>query len=261
MIRIILSLAVAMFPVAASVAQRAPLQATPDQGEVLFDFRINRLERPNIIPMATQRRVLTQVFGKYLANENSCRADFDPGDASNYLEAARKAGQIVPTVVDMATGSFTGPLQEQTAYVISVGECGASHADNFGSKRVAIFSGQRLVANVDVDFRSSILRKIDLNGDGVDELLMTTGDMNQGIVIETAALLGFQNGRKRVIEDFGTVIEDSCASLMPGSGATAAVISVISAGNGRMPKFRIDNYGSSCRKVKRWRKVSTGKAA
>jgi hypothetical protein len=211
--------------------------------------------------MATQRRVLTQVFGRYLTNESNCRVDFDPGDSSDYLEAARKAGQIVPALVDSATGSFTGPLQDQTAYVISVGECGASHADNFGSKRVAIFSGQRLLANVDVDFRSSILRKVDLNGDGIDELLMTTGDMNQGIVIETAALLSFQNGRKRVIEDFGTVIEDSCASLLPGSGATAAVISVVPIGEGRMPKFRVDSYASSCRKVKRWRRVSTGKSA
>lgn len=233
-----------------------PLRA-PKQ--VLVDFRNERLSAPLKISLATQKYVLSKVFRRYLTDENKCNPDRDTSGSTDYLAAARRAGQIVPSILDMATGSFTGPLRQETLYVISVSECNASHADNFGTKRVAIFSGQQLVANMDANFKYNIVRKTDLNGDGMDELLMKGGDMNQGVMIEIAALLGFQNGRLRTIEDFGTVTEDSCASGIPGSSAKASVISIADTLPGQMPRLRVDNYEASCRRNKRWRFVSTGK--
>jgi hypothetical protein len=241
---------------AAAQKQNTPLMQKGRQ--VLFDFRKDHAGSPAKITAATQRMVLSKIFRKYLTDEDKCNRDFDvSGD--NYLAAARRAGQIVPMINDVATGSFTAPGQTQTAYVIFVGECNASHAENFGSKRVAIFSGQQLVADVDVDFRGSIVRKTDLNSDGIDELLMTTGDMAQGTLIEMAALLEFRNGRVRVIENFGTVVEDSCGSAMPGSSSKASVLSISDIEPGKMPKLRIDNYVASCRNPGRWRFLSTGK--
>ena len=243
----------------ALVAQmRIPVSPKPNQ--MLFDFRPDRNSATPKIPLATQRAVLSKVFRKYLTDESRCNRQFDTSGSADYLKAARTAGQIVPAIVDMATGSFTAPGQVQTAYVISVSECNASHADNYGSKRVAIFSGQQLVADVDVDYRSSILRKTDLNGDGVDELLMMSGDMHQGILTEMAALVGFANGRLRVIEDFGMVTEDSCASEMPGSSSKSSVLTIIpNAVPGKMPRIKQDNYSAGCRKGKRWRFLSSGK--
>lgn len=232
--------------------------ASGRQRQVLFDFRVTRRSNSLRIPMATQRNVLSKVFRRYLTDDSRCNPEFDVND-TDHLRAARNAGQIVPSIVDMAQGSFTGPLRQETLYVISVSECNASHAENFGSKRVAIFLGQQLIADMDVEFRSSIVRKTDLDGDGVDELLMTTGDINQGVLIEIGALVDFQKGRLRVIEDFGTVIEDSCASGFTGSTSKASVISSSNISPGRMPKLRIDNYEAGCRRVKRWRFVSTGK--
>jgi hypothetical protein len=144
--------------------------------------------------------------------------------------------------------------------VISVSECNASHADNFGTKRVAIFAGQQLVADVDADFASSIVRKTDLDSDGIDELLMTTGDMSQGTLIEMATLVSFQNGRRKVIQDFGSVVEDSCASEMEGATSDASVIYISDVVPGNMPKLTQENYSASCRgKTKRWKLVSRGK--
>jgi hypothetical protein len=242
---------------AALLGQQQP-PAMQKGKQVLFDFRQERTGKAPRITAATQRMVLSKVFRRYLADSNKCSQDL-PTAGDDYLGAARKAGQIAPLVSDAVTGSFTAPGQTQTAYVIYVNECGATHADNFGSKRVAIFSGQQLVADVDSDFKSQILRKTDLNSDGVDELLMTSGDMAQGTLMEIAALVEFRNSRMRVIEDFGTVVEDSCASGFPGSSSKASVLSMSDLEPGRMPKLKIDNYVSSCRNTKRWRFLSTGK--
>jgi len=218
---------------------------------VLFDFRNDQVITQPKISAATQREVLSKVFRRYLTDANKCKANFEGGE--DFLASARRAGQIVPQIAEVATGSFTAAGQNETAYVIFVNECNASHADNFGSKRVAIFSGVKLVADVDVDFRGSIALKTDLDFDGINELLMTSGDMAQGELIAMAALLSFQNGRMRVIQDFGTVVDDSCATAMPGSTTKAAVLTVLSAAPGQMPKVRADNFVAGCTKVKRWR--------
>jgi hypothetical protein len=218
---------------------------------VLFDFRPDHNNVQPKISAATQRDVLSKVFKRYLSDANRCKSNFDAGE--DFLAGARRAGQIVPQIGEIVTGSFTAAGQNETAYVIFVNECNASHADAFGSKRVAIFSGPRLIADVDVEFRGSIAVKTDLNGDGINELLMMGGDMAQGELTETAALLSFQNGRMRVIQDFGTVVDDTCATASPGSSAKAAVLSVMNPAPGQMPRIKADNYIAGCSKVQRWR--------
>jgi hypothetical protein len=249
------SIAVAQKP----LPQKAQQPTLQKDRQVLFDFRSEEQHPPAKVAPATQRMVLSKVFRKYLTDANRCNSQFDAAGAEDYLGAARKAGQIVPSIATVETGSFTAPGQSQTLYVIEVSECNASHADNFGTKRVAIFSGQQLVADVDADFASDVLKKTDLNSDGVDELLMTTGDMAQGTLTGMATLVSFQNGRRRVIQDFGTVVEDSCASGFPGSTSEASVIYISDVGLGTMPKITQENYSSPCRKTKRWKLVSRGK--
>ncbi len=236
-------LLLASFPVAAQRPQR----------QILHDFRNERTNPPPKISAATQRDVLTKVFRRYLTDPNRCRSNFDAGE--EFLAGARRAGQIVPDIAEMVTGSFTAAGQNETAYLIFVNECNASHADNYGSKRVAIFSGPRLVADIDVDFKSSIVAKTDLDNDGINELLMTSGDMAQGEVIEIAGLLSFQNGRMRVIQDLGTVMNDDCASLRPGSTAKAAVLSYAKSNPFSMPKISAAYYAGGCGNVRRWRAI------
>ncbi len=240
----------------------APAQTPTMQKDrqVLLDFRIDRKLNDVRIPAATQRNVLSKVFRRYLTDSNRCNSGVDTSKGTDPLAEARKAGQMVPSIIDMTTGSFTAANQTQTLYVISVSECNASHADNFGTKRVAIFSGQQLVADVDADFASSIVRKTDLNSDGIDELLMNTGDMSMGTLTEMATLVSFQGGRRRVIQDFGAVVEDSCAAEMPSSTSEASVIYISDVVPGNMPKITQENYSSSCRgKTRHWRLVSRGK--
>ena len=227
--------------------------------QLLFDFRVEDEATPVKIAPATERMVLSKVFRKYLTDANRCNSQFDAGETEDYLAAARKAGQIVPSISDVETGSFTAAGQTQTLYVIDVRECNASHADNFGTKRVAIFSGQQLVADVDAEFARNVIRKLDLNSDGINELLMTSGDMAQGTLTEMATLVSFQNGRRQVIQDFGSVVEDSCASGFPGSTSDASVLYISDVVQAAMPKITQENYSANCGRKRRWRLVSRGR--
>ncbi|HKR61442.1 MAG TPA: hypothetical protein VJS64_17275 [Pyrinomonadaceae bacterium] len=224
----------------------------------LFDFRGEVRSNPPRITSAQSRKVLSSLFPKYLTDARFCKEDVDTSGAEDYLAGMRKAGQIVPDVLDVAPGSFTGPRQDEMAYIISVGECNASHADNFGSKRLAIFAGNKLVLNADVDFKSGILKKTDLDMNGVDELLLQGGDMNQGILIELAALYEVRNRKLVAIQDFQKVLEDSCASLARDSGIEASVIFLGPARVGQMPPLQVENYRSGCGRTKRWRFISKG---
>ena len=232
------------------IAQRPAAQ---NNRELLFDFRKDRPANAVKLSAATQRNVLSKVFRRYLTDQDKCRSDFAGSDSNDYLAAARKAGQVVPSIIDMTTGSFTAAGQTQTAYVISVSECNASHADNFGTKRIAIFSGPQLVADMDADFMATIVRKTDLDGNGIDELLMVSGDMAQGTITEMATLATFENGRRRVIHDFATVVLDSCAAEMRDSDSRAAVIYTSAFAPGLKPTFTQENYIASCRNPRRWR--------
>ena len=237
-----------------------PAQQLKKEKQTLFDFRTSDVRSSPKITKATERSVISKVFRKYLTNATRCQPGFTGNDAGDPLAAARNAGQIVPSISDMATGSFTAAGENQIAYVISVNECNASHADNFGTKRIAIFSGPQLIADFDNDFATGIVVKTDLNSDGINELLMVTGDMSMGTLTEMATLVSFQNGRRNLIKDFGTVVEDSCASGFPGSASKAGVISIADVVPGQMPNLIQDNYQASCSgNSKRWRFVSTGK--
>jgi hypothetical protein len=240
-----------------SIAICAPVAAQASRPK-LFDFREEGRNNPPRITSAQSRKVLASIFPKYLTDARFCREDVDTTGADDYLAAMRKAGQIVPDIVDLAVGSFTAPRQQEVAYIISVGECNASHADNFGSKRLAIFAGNKLILNQDVDFKSGILKKTDLDINGVDELLLLGGDMNQGILIETAGFYEVRNRKLVAIQDFQKVFEDSCASLIRGSGIEASVIFLGPARVGQMPALQVENYRTGCGRTKRWRLISKG---
>jgi hypothetical protein len=232
--------------------------AAQSQRATLFDFRTQTRNNPPRITAAKSKQVFGAVFPKYLTDARYCKEGVETSGAEDYLAAMRRAGQVVPAILDLASGSFTAPGENQIAYVIFVGECNASHADNFGSKRLAVFSGNKLVLNEDLDFKSGILKKTDLDANGIDELLLLGGDMNQGILIEISALVTVRNRKVVVLQDFKKVFEDSCASLAPGSERQASVIFLSPARSGQMPGFDVENYRSGCGRTRRWRFMSKG---
>jgi len=223
----------------------------------LFDFRSEARNNPPRITSAANKKVLTAVFPRHLSDARFCK-DIDTSGAEDYLAAMRKAGQVVPAILDLTTGSFTARGEQQSAFLISVGECNASHADNFGSKRLAIFNGDKLILNVDAEFKSGILAKTDFDANGINELLLYGGDMNQGILTETAALYEIRNRKLVNLKDFQKVYENSCATLARGSAMLASVIFIAPIRSDRMPDCPVENYRSPCTQNRRWRLISKG---
>jgi hypothetical protein len=198
----------------------------------------------------------------------------DEGQCSGYegesynpegLKAARDEGYIVPKITGFTTGAFTEPNTTQTAYLIMVGECGAPHAVNWGTKRLAIFSGDKLVVNVDVQDHTTILNTYDLNGDGINELLITGGYMQSGYVSQWGALISFKDGRLRFDKKFESLWSSNCSSMEPKAGVSAAVIYYTGGSRDAGPEFRVDNYQAKCTedsedpKPSSFRYVSSGK--
>ena len=78
-------------------------QKSTTSKETLYDFRANNKTTPVKIPPATQKMVLSKVFRKYLSDSAKCNPQFEANGSDNYLAAARKAGQIAPSIIDSTT--------------------------------------------------------------------------------------------------------------------------------------------------------------
>lgn len=156
-------------------------------------------------------------------------------------KAAREAGQFVPDVRSKAAGSFTAAGTQQTAYLVFVGECGASHAQSWGTKRLAVFEDNRLVTSLDVNDHGSIVGVYDVNSDGVNELLVEGGWMGQGYYGGWSSLVEVSNRRLRVLGKFGA-FDDSCGAVGKHGKVEAAVIYYSRGTSVGAPEFRVDTY-------------------
>lgn len=74
----------------------------------------------------------------------------------------------------------------------------------------------------DVQDHTAILGTYDLNGDGVNELLLTGGYMQSGLLTEWGALISIKDGRLRFDRKLETVRESTCASMDTKPSVTAA---------------------------------------
>lgn len=239
-----LCLSVLMLLVASVSAQQRP-------GRLLIDFRDVGAE-PEADPVArlpqrVRRAILLAVLGTHLSDESKCDERLADMMAPGDLAAARAAGQIVPRITSVAGGSFTAPRRQQTAVTIRVGECNASHADNYGSSRLAVFEGGRLVADFDTRNVPNIIRISDINEDGVNELLLGGQFMQMGIETGWAKLVDVSGGRPRVVKEFPKTVEGSCGSGERTATTTASAIYYSAPGGSDLaPAFRVVRHKARC---------------
>jgi hypothetical protein len=207
-------------------APSAPLlEPAPRKEVVLYDD-----EKPNDavhqdVSDAEANRVLTHIFPRFLKRYEDCSSDgwTEPG-----LEGARSSGHFVPWVTAKAEGSFTRAGAHETVYDVMVRECGASHAESWGTRLFVVFDAGLVVARVSESGDARITRVVDVDADGRDEVVIVGGFSNQGWTTSSALLARIEPTKLTEVEDFGEVYESDCAG-MPGLGTKTVRSSTIRA--------------------------------
>jgi hypothetical protein len=212
--------------------------------KILYDFRDTSSPLPKL-DAATQRRVLTVISPNYYERPAQCPSSKDSAD------------RVVLNISGLATGSFTSPGAKEDAYLVDVTKCGENPA--FRGNRLLVFTGDQLTAAADTKY-SEILKSYDLNGDGVNELLLAGGFTHMGEVITEATLVRFDKRALVTVENFGSVYHDVCGLFVGLSDdarkdlisksiepiAEAVVISYLPRPGGQMPSFVAERYRAPC---------------
>jgi len=213
----------------------------PAGKQVLFDFRSGMYPPSAKIPPAAQKKILDALFPKYFKNESECDS---AGDVPADLAQKRKLGLMVPSVTTAVNGAFTAAGANQTAYLVQVRECFASHAENFGSKRVAIFTGDQLTASLELGL-DNYLASVKLAG-GLTGLLLSGGWSGQGVIQSSAGVYGFAGGKLGEIRQFGTVESSNCDMPVPSEHKMDAAVLYTAEKAGSNPEFSQENFRAKC---------------
>lgn len=203
--------AVATAATGAALAVSAPVgaQGAPDRAVDLYGpegVAGAKATRPRG-DRAGEQALLRRAFPRFLASADQCPVDAGPAEKSF------REGLFVPTIVTRLTGAFSAPGASEEVLGVSAGECGATHAENFGSRRLLVMRGGQLVASA----ASAGLptAAVDIDGDGRSELLIESGGTGQGVTVVSLAVARVEGDRLVVLRDLGTVREDTCAAPSP----------------------------------------------
>lgn len=214
----------------ASITASAPVAQGDGSNFVLFDYRKDKgLARPEL-SFEELRKIYVAAYGE----------DYE---------------KFEPLIRSAAEGVFTGAGTRQSAYLIqsnNVGELG--DADPATGANLVIFEGDNMVANVAVSSNNfirrvnhyaSILRLSDLDGDGINELLLSASYLNRGINLSWARLVEVKEGKLRLIRDFGVIDEDTCDSERQ-MRVTSGVIRAATEKGAGWSRFKVDFYRGPC---------------
>lgn len=206
-----------------------------DAGSDKHDPRV--LDR---VANAEANKLIARLYPKHLSKQSQCHI----GEGGS-LEQARTSGNFVPSVVSAVDGSFTAARRKQRLYLVFVGECGAVHADNWGSDELVVTENGKVIERFLTSGSSSIDRVLDLDGDGRDELVFGGGFTGQGVTESSDSLVNVGAGSLQVIKDFGQVLEDECASMLDPKHVEYSVVwaTVVP---GRQPQFRVEKKTRAC---------------
>jgi hypothetical protein len=205
------------------------------------DPNVKMLVGSDKLSASENTRILDLVFGagRYLKDSKACK-----GTGSD-LASSRRAGDFVPSAFEVAMGSFTAPHAKQALYMITNGECGATHADNWGSITLAVIENNAVVAKENIGGGSSLHGVFDIDSDGKAEILTTSGFTNQGSTTESATLHRFDNGKLVEVKSFGEVYSGNCAGPFDPKKEDYTVVRAI-VRPGAAPEFKMEKKSRPC---------------
>jgi hypothetical protein len=120
---------------------------------------------------AHEKELVTDALKQHLAAP-ACAAD--PVHLHPSLVGTKEDPSMILNVID---GSFTESGRHQSLVLLLAGHCGAmgGHSENWGERLVILLEGNARLATFVDDTSPSLLYKLDLNHDGIDEVLAWGG--------------------------------------------------------------------------------------
>lgn len=206
----------ALFLAAAAAAE--PADAAGDA--VLIDMRGADFLRPPTLADAERRTILT---------------------------AARSATNGEETTINsVAHGAFTARGRDETVYLLQRGGPRAADPDAPRDVTVVVSGEGRMQVPLPTDAGNFIQSMVDIDNDGIDELLLRNDAYQMGIATTRLSLVSLAQGRVTVIASFPEARVDRCGDERFGGDVEADVIRYSSAPSGSKPEFIADRYVARC---------------
>jgi len=204
--------AVPVAPVSAAAGAAAPAPA-PVKDQVLIDFRGRWWDTPEIAAAEVQR-------------------------LKRLIDPAAPAEADITSRVD---GAFTAPGARQQA-LMPVPE-GASTIVPFPAPAtLAIVEGDRVVArhrfSRDDGSLQWVRKAADVDGDGIDEVLLTGGTLQMGEQLTWAVVANMSGGDYRVLQEFAKASDDTCDAHDGDRSKGRVEAAVIAVEGGRLVEHR-----------------------
>jgi len=207
---------IALLAFAACAAQQA-VSAGANDGALLVDMREQIFPRPPVLSDAERRKILAGAVDDAATSINS-----------------------------VARGAFTASGRDEIVYLLQRGGPQASDPAAPQGVTLAVFRDDRLQARMDTDAGNFIQSSVDIDGDGIGELLLRADSYQMGIATTRLSLVSLAQGRVTVIASFPEARVDRCGDERFGGDVEAVVIRYRRASAAAKPDFAIDRYEGRC---------------
>ena len=149
---------------------------------------------------AAESELLAPIFHAYLRSPE-CLADEQRVDADEIGKSVTDVSET-KLVVD---GAFTAPRRRQTLVTFFMGHCGVMgvHAEHYGKTVLVLLeAGSAIQVSEDGPTDGSYAMPIDIENDGMNELLVESGDYGSGTLFSSTELWSFAGGSTESLAHF-----------------------------------------------------------
>ena len=192
----------------------------------------------NNLTTEEQNRVVDAVFSaRHLTDEEQCPEETYP------MKDKRASGYFVPFVLDAVAGAFTTRGTSEKLYLVDVGYCRAPRfTEEYWSRVLSVLRGSTVVGRVPITRSNSrILFTSDLDGDGRDEILLSSSSDGQGSYFESVEVIRMDASRMTVVKGWTDVVEAPC-----GHEDEDEKLSILFVTRGPHLRFRLETYDRPC---------------
>ncbi len=195
----------------------------------------------NTLSAEEKRRVVDALFtGKHLADQQKCPDEVYAMSAKDQ----RAHGDFRPFVSQMVAGAFTAPHASEKLYLVQAGECDVPESCRLEMRtELAVLRSNTLVGRVPIGATDGILLASDLDGDGRDEILISSSEGRQGSYFESVEVVRMDASRVTTLKRSTTVVDGSQCAFSEEKGEYSSILYVT---RGPHPRFRVETSNRPC---------------